>query len=250
MNRSHENEHLGFSDTPVLPDSGYTVHDGTRPQPKVVTPGSDGSPPADATVLFDGTSLESWEPVRENETGRWKILEDGSMEVVPSEGDIQTRKSFGDIQLHLEFRCPVKIKGNGQGRGNSGVFLMGRYEIQVLDNFQNPTYSDGTVGAIYGQTPPLANAVRQPGEWNLYEIFWEAPVFENGERIKAAKVTAILNGIVVQHATELQGPTINKALPPEEPQESTGPLRLQDHGDLVRFRNIWVRRLGQRDELF
>ena len=247
MKRSPENEHLGFNDTPLLPNSGYHVHDGTRPQPRIMQPGSVGEPPKDAVVLFDGTSLDAWEPAREDETGQWKILGDGFLQVVPGEGNIRTRESFGDIQLHLEFSCPTDIKGEGQGRGNSGVFLMSRYEIQVLDNHNNPTYADGTVGALYGQTPPLVNAIRKPGEWNVYDIVWECPRFENGERTKAARITAILNGLVVQHATELLGPTTHRSLSPDEPQESTGPLMLQDHGDLVRYRNIWIRSLGKID---
>ena len=240
MNRQTENEHLGYSDTPVLPDSGYTVHDGTRPQPPIIEPGILGSPPADATILFDGSSLDAWDSI-EGGPAQWKILEDGSLQVVPGTKNIRTREAFGDIQLHLEFSCPTEIKGEGQGRGNSGVFLMGRYEIQVLDNHDNPTYADGTVGALYGQTPPLANAIRQPGQWNVYDIFWACPQFEYGERVRPARITAVLNGLVVQHATELLGPTTHKALSPEEPQESTGPFMLQDHGDLVCFRNIWIR---------
>ncbi|MDA0348874.1 MAG: DUF1080 domain-containing protein [Verrucomicrobia bacterium] len=243
MNRSPENEHLGYSDMPVLPDSGYAVHDGTRPQPPIVSPGSGNRAPSDALVLFDGSNLEAWESVKEGGSASWKLLDDGSMEVVPGTGNIRTRESFGNIQLHLEFSCPTEINGEGQGRGNSGVFLMGLYEIQVLDNHNNPTYADGTVGAMYGQTPPLVNAIREPGQWNVYDIVWETPVFENAERKKPARITAILNGVVVQHGTELLGPTTHKALPPEDSQESIGPLMLQDHGDLVRFRNIWIRPL-------
>jgi hypothetical protein len=247
MKRSPKNEHLGYSDTPVLPDSGYTVHDGTRPQPPVVTPGSENSAPSDAIVLFDGSDLEAWESVKEEGSAQWKLLGDSSMEVVPGAGNIRTRDSFGDIQLHVEFMSPTEIKGEGQGRGNSGIFLMGRYEIQILDTHNNPTYADGTVGALYGQTPPLVNAIREPGQWNVYDIVWEAPVFENGERNKPARISAMLNGVVVQHATELLGPTAHKALSPTEPHDPTGPLMLQDHGDLVRFRNIWIRLMSDRD---
>ncbi len=148
MNRSPENEPLGYRDTPVLPDSGYQVHDGTRPQPPVVTPGTAGAPSSDALVLFDGANLDAWESVSEGGPAQWNLVGDGSVEVAPGTGDIQTREGFGDIQLHLEFRCPPEIKGEGQGRGNSGVFLMGLYEVQVLDNYQNPTYADGTVGGL------------------------------------------------------------------------------------------------------
>ncbi len=249
MHRSPENEHLGYSDTPVLPDFGYTVHDGTRPQPVVVAPGSGGAPPSDAILLFDGSNLDAWESVKEEGPAPWKVIEGGVVEVVPGTGDIQTRESFGDVQLHLEFRCPPEIKGEGQGRGNSGVFLMGLYEIQVLDNYNNPTYADGTVGALYGQRPPLVNAIREPGEWNTYDIVWEYPVFEDGALIKSARITALLNGVVVQHGQALLGPTTHKELSPTEPHASTGPLKLQDHGDLVRFRNIWIRPMGQIDHL-
>lgn len=244
LNRQPENEHLGYSDTPVLPDSGYHVHDGTRPQLPVVTPGGNDTAPSDAVVLFDGASLDAWESVKDSGPVAWRLVGDGSVEVVPGTGDIRTRETFADLQLHLEFRCPPEIKGEGQGRGNSGVFFMGLYEIQILDNFENPTYPDGTVGGLYGQCPPLVNAIREPGNWNSYDILWECPVFENGKRTKPARITALLNGIVVQNATALLGPTAHKELPPTDPHASTGPLRLQDHGDRVRFRNIWLRPIG------
>lgn len=247
MNRSPENEHLGYSDTPVLPDSGYVVHDGTRPQPPVVTADGNGAP-SDATVLFDGSNLNAWESVKEKGPAQWKLIEDGSMEVVPGSGDIQTHQSFGNIQLHLEFRCPTEIKGEGQGRGNSGVFLMGLYEIQVLDNYNNPSYADGTVGGLYGQRPPLVNAIREPGQWNSYDILWECPVFSDGVLSRPARITVLLNGVVVHHATDLLGPTTHKELSPTESHASTGPLKLQDHGDLVRFRDIWIRRVRQYDQ--
>ena len=171
---------LVYDDTPILPGTSYHVHDGNRPQPRVVTPGTAGQPPSDAVVLFDGSGLSGWTSVKSVGEAGWKV-EDGYMEV-PGTGDIQTRDEFGSCQLHLEFRCPDVVKGDGQGRGNSGVFLMGRYEIQVLDCFENPTYPDGTTGGIYGQCPPLINACRRPGEWQTYDIIWEAPQFE-GERL-------------------------------------------------------------------
>ncbi len=247
MKRIPENEHLGYSDTPILTDSGYHVHDGSRPQPPVVTPGDSGEPPSDATILFDGSTLNAWESINGGPVP-WKLIGDGSVEVIPETGNIRTLESLGDIQLHLEFRSPTEIKGEGQGRGNSGVFLMGLYEIQVLDNYQNPTYADGTVGGLYGQRPPLVNAIREPGSWNTYDILWECPVFEGGKLAKPARITALLNGVVVQHANELLGPTTHKDLPPSEPHASTGPLMLQDHKDLVRFRNIWYRSIGSYDQ--
>jgi hypothetical protein len=246
IRRQSENAELGYSDTPILPDSGYHVHDGTRPQPPIVTPGAGTAPPSDATVLFDGTDLNQWES-RDGSGAGWKV-EHGYMEVVPGSGDIQTKAHWGDIQLHLEFATPTVVKGEGQGRGNSGVFLMGRYEIQVLDNYDNPTYADGTVGGIYGQYPPLVNAVRAPGEWNTYDIVWECPVFQDGELLEPPYVTVLLNGVVLHNRKALRGPTNHKVITPWEPHEASGPVRLQDHRDLVRFRNIWVRDLGDYDQ--
>lgn len=245
--RIPENEALGYSDTPVLADSGYTVHDGTRPQPPVVTPGKCcACPPSDAVVLFDGKSLDNWEHVSDNRAVEWKLL-DGEMEVTPKTGNIQTKAKFGDIQLHLEFASPVEVKGDGQGRGNSGVFLMGLYEIQVLDNYDNPTYPDGTVGGIYGQYPPLANPMRKPGEYNTYDILWEAPTFDGDKLVKPAYVTVILNGVMLHHHKELQGPTQHQKLAEYVAHADALPLELQDHGDLVRFRNIWIRELADYD---
>lgn len=237
---------LGYDDTPILPGTSYHVHDGHRPQPRVVTPGVASQAPSDAVVLFDGNGLSGWTSVKSGGDAGWRV-EDGFMEVVPGTGDIQTREEFGSCQLHLEFRCPDVVKGDGQGRGNSGVFLMGRYEIQVLDCFENPTYPDGTTGGIYGQCPPLVNACRRPGEWQTYDIIWEAPEFE-GERVtKPAYVTVLLNGILLHHRQELRGGTQHRKLPEYE-AHGNGPLRLQDHGDLVRFRNIWYRRLTGYDQ--
>ncbi|MGF1448233.1 MAG: DUF1080 domain-containing protein [Opitutales bacterium] len=239
MKTQPENAHLGYSDTPVLPDSGYHVHDGVRPQPPVVTPGEGMQPPSDATVLFDGTSLAQWESSRGGDAP-WK-LDDGCMEVVPKSGNIRTRETFGDLQLHLEFASPKEALKQSQGRGNSGVFLMGLYEVQVLDSYDNPTYADGTVGAIYGQYPPLANAIHAPGEWNSYDILWQAPVFDGDILKRSAVLTVMLNNVVLHHAQTLQGPTQHKELARYTPHPATGPLELQDHGDLVRFRNIWLR---------
>jgi len=241
-------QNIGYYDTPVIPGSTYKVHDGARPQPRVVRPGTVSTPekpgerPSDAVALFDGTGdLGGWEAQKGGPAG-WKV-EDGCLCVVPGTGDIQTREQFGDCQLHLEFAAPSVVKGDSQGRGNSGVFLMGRYEIQVLDCFQNPTYADGTTGAIYGQYPPLVNACRPPGEWQVYEIIWEAPRFEGEALTRPAFVTVILNGVVLHHHTELQGPTQHRQTASYKPQPAVGPLKLQDHGDLVRFRNIWYRPL-------
>lgn len=234
---------LGYDDTPFLPGGKWRVHDGTRPQPPVVTPGAcSTSPPSDAVVLFDGASLDGWIQKASGDPCAWK-LEDGYMEVVPGTGQIQSKARFGSCQLHLEFASPSVVKGDSQGRGNSGVFLMGLYEIQVLDNYDNPTYPDGTVGGIYGQYPPLANAMHKPGEWNVYDMVWEAPVFNGPQLITPAFVTVFLNGIVLQHRQELLGVTNHRVLTTYTPHDEELPLELQDHGDLVRFRNIWYRPL-------
>ena len=243
MKRQEENVRLGYSDTPVLPDSGYHVHDGARPQPPVVR--FEGVPPvpADAVRLFSGGSLDGWVSKKTGESAQWNV-EGDVMTVVPGTGDIRTMRELGDGQLHLEFRSPEVVKGEGQGRGNSGIFLMGLYEIQVLDNYDNPTYADGTVGAVYGQHPPLANAILPPGEWNAFDIVWKGPVFNDGNLVSPAVVTVLLNGVVQQHARILQGPTQHKVLAAYEPHPSKLPLALQDHGDLVSFRNSWFREIA------
>ena len=244
-----DNASLGYSDTPILPDSGYHVHDGNRPQPPIVQPGeagtqySAGSAPSDAVVLFDGTDVSQWHG-RDGQA--WWKVENGYMEVTPGSGDITSNESFGDIQLHLEWAAPEYVKGSGQGRGNSGVFLMNAYEIQVLDCYDNLTYPDGATGGIYGEYPPLANACRKPGEWQTYDILWVAPRFDGDRLISPAYVTVLLNGIVLHHHKALLGPTGHRNRPDYVPH-GDAPIRLQDHGDLVRFRNIWVRRLKDYD---
>jgi hypothetical protein len=238
---------LGYSDTPIIPGSNWLVHDGERPQPPIVTPGtfSEGAKaPSDAIVLFDGTSIEGWQG-GQGEAG-WKV-ENGYMEVVPGTGNIKTKQLLGDGHYHVEFASPTVVKGDSQGRGNSGVFLLGLYEMQVLDNYDNPTYPDGTVGGIYGQYPPLANAIRKPGEWNAYDIIFEGPVFDGDKLVKPAYVTSILNGVVLHHHKEMQGPTQHRILAEYKPEPAIGSLELQDHGDLVRFRNIWYRPIGEYD---
>ncbi len=241
-------KNVGYDDTPVLPNSPYKVHDGARPQPRVVQPGDAlGQPPADAVVLFDGTDLSGWVSAKDGSPAQWRV-ENGYMEVVAKTGDIQTREEFGDCQLHLEWAPPTEVIGDSQGRGNSGVFLMGRYEIQVLDCYDNPTYADGTTGAIYAQCPPLVNACRRPGEWNTYDIIWEAPRFEGEQVVRPAYVTVLLNGLVLHHRQELIGATTHRKVGEYTPHPPTGPLRLQDHGNPVRFRNIWYRPLTGYDQ--
>ncbi len=169
---------LGYNDTPLIPGTPYHVHDGERMQPPIVDPGGYGTPPSDAYVLFHGGDMILWK-AHDGGDCPWK-LDNGCMEVIPGTGDITSTESFGDLQLHLEFASPWEIKGNSQGRGNSGIFLANRYEIQVLDNFENPTYADGTVGAIYGQYPPLVNPARRPGDWQAFDSLWKTPRFEAG----------------------------------------------------------------------
>ena len=242
---------IGYDDTPVIPGQKFKVHDGSRPQPRVVDPGTastgetPGRPPADAVVLFDGQDASGWTGLK-GPFG-WKVG-GGFMEVTPGSGDIRSLAEFGDCQLHVEWAAPTVVKGDSQGRGNSGVFLMGVYEIQVLDCCDNPTYSDGTTAGIYGQYPPLVNACRKPGEWQTYDIIWEAPRFDGDQLMRPAFVTVIHNGVVVHNHTELQGPTQHRQLAHYVKHPEVGPLSLQDHGDLVRYRNIWYRPLKAYDE--
>jgi hypothetical protein len=244
---------LGYDDTPLIAEGQrWKVHDSERPQPRVVSPGTESSqdapgiPPSDAVVLFDGGDLSKWASMDGSEAP-W-AAKDGYMEVVPRTGNIRSREEFGDCQLHIEWAAPAEVKGESQGRGNSGVFLMGRYEIQVLDCYQNPTYADGTTAAIYGQCPPLVNACREPGQWQSYDIVWLAPLFEGQECVRPARVTVLHNGVLVHHDKELLGPTMHRQQTAWEPHQPTGPLVLQDHGDLVRYRNIWYRPLTSYDE--
>lgn len=205
--------------------------------PTIVVPGKGvGEAPSDAVVLFDGKDLSGWK----NAEG-WKI-EDGAM--VVGKGGIETVEHFGDCQLHIEWSSPVPASGTGQGRGNSGIFLMGRYEIQVLDSYENETYFDGQAGAIYKQTPPMVNAMRGPGEWNVYDIMWTGPRFdESGKLLSPAYITAIHNGVLILNHFALEGDTPYHRPPRYEAHPAVGPISLQDHGNPVRFRNIWVRPL-------
>jgi hypothetical protein len=206
-------------------------------EPPVVTPGAtDDAPPSDAIVLFDGTNLGQWEG-----GDKW-LVQDGI--AIPQEEKIQSKQHFGDVQLHIEWSAPTEIRGSGQGRGNSGVYLMGMYEVQVLDSYQNETYFDGQAGSIYKQTPPMANAMRRPGEWNTYDIVFNAPKFRsNGDLEKPGYVTLIHNGVLALNHFELLGPSGFTAAPHYEPHAETGPIVLQFHGDPVQYRNIWVREL-------
>jgi hypothetical protein len=233
----------GFQDTPLQPDGKWHVHDPARPQPPVVTPGAvfsqNANPPGDAIVLFDGKDLSQWRDKKTGGDAQWTVA-DGV--ATSAKGDIVTTNKFGDIQLHLEFREPTPAKGDGQGRGNSGVFFMDQYEIQVLDCYDNKTYADGATGGLYGQHPALANACRPPGEWSTYDCIFTAPRFgANGEVVAPAYLTAILNGVVVQNHQAYRGATNWKSPGKYTPHPAAMPLSLQYHNNSVSFRNIWVR---------
>ena len=243
---------IGFQDTPLLPGGKWHVHDGTRPQPPVVTPGTPSTPeapgkaPSDAIVLFDGHDLSKWRAEDGSPSG-WKV-EDGSMVVPPKGtkggGPIFSKQSFGDCQIHAEFATPTPAKGVGQGRGNSGIIIMGRYEIQVLDNYDNVTYPDGQATAVYGQTPPLVNASLKPGQWQTYDIAFTAPRFKlDGSVESPAYVTIFHNGVLTQNHVASLGSVVWRAVAKYEKHGAKEPLMLQDHGDPVRFRNFWVREI-------
>lgn len=234
---------LGYTDTPTLPGLPYHVHDPARPKPATVTPGPrTGDAPSDAIVLFDGSSLSAWSATKQS----WRV-ENGYMEVTPNGGDLRTKEAFGDVQLHVEWAAPAQTRGDSQNRGNSGIFLQGRYEVQVLDSFDNPTYPDGQAGVLYGQWPPLVNAVRRPGEWQAYDIVFESPRFDGTRLVTPAYLTVFLNGVLLHHRKELMGPTVHRALPRYSPQPAEDALVLQDHQQPVRYRNIWIRRLRSYD---
>ena len=244
---------VGYTDTPIIPGTKWHVHDSERPQPRVVVPGKKQSDaPSDAIVLFDGKNLDQWSDAKGAPSG-W-ILRDGYMEVPPKGteggGTIQTKDKWGDCQLHIEFATPEKVEGNSQGRGNSGVFLMGLYEFQVLYSYNNRTYADGTAGAIYGQMPPLVNPARPPGEWQVYDIIFTAPRFDaSGKVTQPAIITALRNGVLVQNHESYMGPSGHKNLTSYDKTRATeGPIKLQDHGNPTRFRNIWIRPLPASDK--
>jgi hypothetical protein len=241
---------LGFTDTPTLPGQKWHVHDSGRPYPPVVTPADiPGEPaPSDATVLFDGKDLSKWaQKGRGADSGKlvdpkWKV-ENGYFEIAPRTGDLITRDKFGDIQLHIEWSEPPDVTGHSQSRGNSGVQIMDRYEIQVLDPWNNPTYADGMAGAIYGAWPPLVNPGRKPGEWNVFDIVFKAPVFDGSNLKTPAYVTLFFNGVLAHDHQEILGATAYRQVAHYSPHAAEEPLSLQDHGYRVRFRNVWLRKL-------
>jgi hypothetical protein len=240
---------LGYDDTPMQPNGKWHVHDGKRPQPKVVRPGDavNTSPlaaPQDATVLLgSGADLSAWQ-MMDGTPPTW-AMNNGVLET--GKGFVRTKAEFTDFQLHVEFATPKDVKGDSQGRGNSGVFLLGKFEIQVLDSYHNPTYPDGQASAMYGQYPPLVNASRGPGEWQTYDIVFTAPRFATGSMNKPAVVSVLHNGIVVHNGTAFWGPTAHKKIDPYTPDTAKGPISLQDHGNPVRYRNLWIRPLKDYD---
>ena len=227
--------------------SDWPQHSEDRPRPRVVEPGAvyTIAPPADATVLFGGTSLDKWASAN-GASAKWRVV-DGAFEAVPGTGQLSTRDGFGDVQLHIEWASPKPAVGTGQDRGNSGVFMAdGRYEVQVLDSRNNVTYADGQAGALYGQFPPLVNATRAPGEWQAYDIVYAAPRFnEHGTLVKPGYITVLHNGVLVQNHTELLGDTVFEH-PPSYHAHGAAPIRLQFHGNPIRFRNIWLRELQEQ----
>ncbi len=230
---------------PMPPGAQYAVHSWSRPRPPVVDPGPDRPPtpaPSDAIVLFDGHDLSQWQ-AEDSSAAKW-LVKDGYVEVVPGTGAMHTRRGFGDVQLHVEFATPNPPHGESQERGNSGVFLMGHYEVQVLDSWHNDTYPDGQAAAIYGQTPPLVNASRPPGHWQSYDIVFHRPHFaSDGSVERPARITVFHNGVLVQDNTTITGSTVHMAIAHYTAHADRLPLVLQDHQNRMHFRNIWIREL-------
>jgi hypothetical protein len=236
----------------AAPDPNWLDHDRNRPEPPVVVPGTNsteeqvGTAPSDATVLFDGTNISQWVSLNDGSPTKW-IVRDGYMECVKGSGYIRTLQNFGDCQLHVEWATPNLPHGEGQGRGNSGVFFgFDRYEVQVLDSYQANTYADGSAGAVYGQYPPLVNVSLPPGKWQTYDIIYTAPRFNaDGKLLSPVRETVFHNGVLIQNNVELTGPTSWLERAPYKAHPEKQPIALQDHGNPVRFRNIWVRELGK-----
>lgn len=239
---------IGYDDTPMQPNGRWRVHDGTRPYPAVVSvpPMTTSAPaPSDAIVLLGAADdLSAWQ-MSDGSPATW-TMKGGVLQT--GKGMLRTKQDFADMQVHVEFATPSDVKGDSQGRGNSGVFLLGHFEIQVLDSYRNITYPDGQAAAMYGQYPPLVNAARAPGEWQSYDIIFYAPRFTpDGTLAASAIVTVLHNGVVVHHATSFWGPTRHRSVLPYTPAMARGPLALQDHGNPVRYRNIWIRQLRDYD---
>jgi hypothetical protein len=232
----------------------WAVHDMNRPQPVQVTPGSfssderPGTPPSDAVILFSGRpeDIQKWQSDKPGgEPTKW-VVENGLLQCVPGSGYIRTREEFSDCQLHIEWSEPENIEGSSQGRGNSGVFLMGQVEVQVLDSHKNPTYADGSASSVYGINPPMVNVIRPPGKWQTYDIVFRRPLFKDGKEIDPGYITVFVNGVLTQDHTALEGKGGHRGRSVSQPFPEAGPLKLQDHGNPVRFRNIWLRPLPKR----
>jgi len=245
---------LGYTSTPLVPGQRWHVHDRNRPHPPVQAPPAPSDaefakPPSGAVVLFDGTDLSKWQTRKKGKIlpAGWKV-ENGYMEANKT-GTIFTKEKFGDCQLHVEWCTPSPGHGFGQHRGNSGVFFCdGRYEVQVLDSYKNKTYADGQAAAVYGQHPPLVNVCRPPGQWQTYDITFEAPRFDGSKLVRPATITVVHNGVVVQDKWKILGNTFHKRAPKYSPHPPEGTIQLQDHGDPVRFRNVWVRPLNNKKQ--
>jgi hypothetical protein len=238
------------------PDANHPwgIHDRNRPQPPLVQPGTfssqdqPGKPPSDAIILFDGTeaSLAKWASDKDiNQPTKW-IVKDGAFQCVPGAGYVRTKEEWGDCQLHVEWSAPSKVEGSSQGRGNSGIFPMGQVEVQVLDNYNNPTYADGFASSVYGVNPPMANALHAPGEWQVYDIVFRRPVYKDGKEVETGYLTVFVNGVLTQDHTPLEGGGGHMKRSKPRPFPEKGPLKLQDHGNPVRYRNIWYRPLPAR----
>ncbi len=237
----------GGAPVPLCASQEWPIHSMDRPRPPVVTPapaGPPAAPPSDAIVLFGGRDLAEWEHP-DGQAARW-TLGHGYFEVAPRTGTLRTRRAFGDVQAHVEWAAPAPATGEGQARGNSGVFLMGYYEVQILDSYGNDTYADGQAASVYGQAPPLVNASRPPGEWQTYDIAFRRPRFNpDGSVREPARVTVFHNGVLVHDAVALRGRTAHMRPARYEAHADRLPLALQDHGDRLRFRNVWVRELPE-----
>jgi len=234
-----EYEFPGYTDTPLIPGSGFRVHQQDRPQPpRVVPPETDaspgGAPPSDAMVLFNGASLQQFE-----ETS-WEVA-DGIL--IAGDGNLCTRESFGNCQMHVEWRTPNPPEDEPVNMGNSGIFFMGLYEVQIYDSYASKIYADGSAAAIYGQTPPLVNVCRKPGAWQSFDIVFTAPVFDKEQLVEPGWITVLHNGVLVHNHTRILGPTTHRAVEPYAPHAAALPLMIQGHGSPVAFRNIWIRRL-------
>jgi 3-keto-disaccharide hydrolase len=250
--RDANNAIIGFTKLAEIPGTPWRIHDAARPHPHVITPGATpGVAPSDAIALFDGKDLSKWAHSKQGQLSdaTWPV-KDGYFETGAGSGSIVTREKFGDVQLHVEFATPSPGRGFSQDRGNSGVIFMGRYEVQVLDSYENVTYADGQAASIYGEYPPLVNAARKPGEWQAYDIVFEAPKFNGTTLVAPAYVTVFWNGVLVQHRRPVMGSTsattTQHAYAPHDPEL---PLTLQDHSHPVHYRNIWIRRLAAYDLL-